>query len=188
MPLQLIVGLGNPGSEYAHTRHNLGFMVLDHIAAQKGLEFDNCSKFFAQTAEFHAGSQKVILAKPTTFMNESGQAVLALSQFYKIEPQDIWVVSDDLDLEFGTVRVRQGGSSGGHNGLKSIIEKIGEDFVRFRIGIKNPTLGTIDAKSFVLQRFNQEEEAKLPNIIEHTDKLIKTTFAKGVAHSSSSLE
>lgn len=185
--MKLIVGLGNPGNEYANTRHNLGYMALDHIAKAKGLEFQNSSKFFALTAEFQAGDQRVILAKPTTFMNDSGQAVQALRHFYKLDLADVWVVSDDLDLEFGKVRVRIGGSSGGHNGLKSIIEKVGEDFVRFRVGIKSENLSKMDPKDFVLQRFSKEDEAELPKVIAQTDELIKKAFSEGVEHTSSSL-
>lgn len=185
--MKLIVGLGNPGSEYAKTRHNLGYMVLDEIAKAKELKFENCSKFFAETAEFHAGDQKVILAKPTTFMNNSGQAVQALSHFYKIDLADVWVVSDDLDLEFGKVRVRVGGSSGGHNGLKDIIEKIGENFVRFRVGISDDDLEKIGAHDFVLQRFSKAEEIELQAVIAKADELIKKSFADGVEHTSSAL-
>lgn len=186
--MKLIVGLGNPGREYAHTRHNLGYMVLDHIAKQKGLQFDSCSKFFADTAEFKAGDEKVILVKPTTFVNNSGKAVQALAQFYKLDTSDVWVISDDLDLDFGKVRVRQGGSSGGHNGLRDIIEKLGEDFVRFRVGIKTPQLSQLDSKDFVLQRFSQSEKTRLPKILEQADELVKQTFSDGIAHTSATVE
>ncbi|MBI2797836.1 aminoacyl-tRNA hydrolase [Candidatus Saccharibacteria bacterium] len=185
--MKLIVGLGNPGTEYAKTRHNLGFMVVDHIAKLKELEFYERSKFSAEISEFQVGDEKVVLAKPTTFMNDSGQAVQALSHFYKLTHTDTWVVSDDLDLEFGKVRVRIGGSSGGHNGLKSIIDKVGESFVRFRIGIKTNNLAKIGAHDYVLQRFGQAEEEQLPGVIAQTEGLIKKAFAEGVEHTSSSL-
>jgi PTH1 family peptidyl-tRNA hydrolase len=133
--MKLIVGLGNPGSEYEDTRHNIGFMVLDKLAKELGSEsarWEEHEKFQAVTAR--AGD--VMLVKPITFMNRSGDAISALMRFYKLSPSDVWVIHDDIDLPLGKIRVRERGSSAGHNGVQSVIESLKTDaFVRFRIGI-----------------------------------------------------
>ena len=165
--MKLIVGLGNPGAKYAPTRHNLGFMVLDHIAQHLQVEFE--AKFDGLLAKANAMNQDLVLAKPQTMMNLSGRAVQQIASFYKIEPSDIWVIHDDIDLEFGKLRVRRGGSSGGHNGLKSVIEQIGDSFVRFKIGVANEQLRQqIDPEHFVLQAFGASEANHLPQIISST--------------------
>lgn len=157
--MKLIVGLGNPGKEYATTRHNLGFMVLDALADKLSVEFKSSSKWSAEIAQ-KSGGNKAILAKPTTFMNNSGLAVSKIAQFYQISPADIWVVSDDLDLPFGKIRARQGGTSGGHNGLNSIIDQLGtDDFGRLRVGIGQADSPNTqpEAAKFVLQSFAKNE-------------------------------
>lgn len=167
--MKLIVGLGNPGSKYADTRHNLGFMVLDHIAEHLGLKFGAESRFEAEASLTEVKGERLALAKPQTMMNLSGRAVQRLAQYYKIPAADIWVVQDDIDLDFGILRVRQGGSSGGHNGIKSIIEQLGENFVRFRVGVANPTLRTrISPEEFVLLPFEKSEQAQLPVLVRGT--------------------
>ena len=167
--MKLIVGLGNPGSTYQNTRHNLGFMVLDHIADHLEQKFSAEAKFNSEVARATIDDQALVLAKPQTMMNLSGQAVQKLAQFYKIAPTDVWIVHDDLDLEFGKLRIRRGGSSGGHNGLKSIIEQLGDNCARFKIGIANPQLrAQIEPEDFVLQRFTPEESRHLDLIIRET--------------------
>ena len=185
--MKLIIGLGNPGEEYALTRHNLGFMVLDALAHSWGVHFASQSKSSSELLVTMYNAETVVLAKPQTFMNLSGNSVQKLKQFYKLENSDIWVVSDDLDLDFGTVRTRVGGSSGGHNGLKSIIENIGEDFVRIRVGIKNELLEKQPADKFVLERFNSEESEKLGSITSSTVVLIENSLQNGASHSSHTL-
>lgn len=182
--MKLIVGLGNPGQEYAHTRHNVGFMAIDKLAEQMKVNFSLERKLKAETAMLVHNNETLILAKPQTFMNLSGESVAKIAKFYKLEDSNIWVVSDDIDLGFGTIRVRYEGSSGGHNGLKSIIEKIGEEFGRFRIGIKNPSLEKISVEAFVLQKFSKVEAEQLPNIIDKTCTLIHHSLEKGLEHSS----
>lgn len=175
----LIVGLGNPGKEYATTRHNLGFMVLDALAAKLSVDFKSSSKWSAEIVQT-SGGNKAILAKPTTFMNNSGLAVSKLAQFYQISPADIWVVSDDLDLPFGTIRVRQGGNSGGHNGLNSIIEQLGSnEFCRLRVGICRPdTPGTKpDSAIFVLQPF--DENASLEPVLSEASEYLLKAIERG---------
>ncbi len=182
--MKLIVGLGNPGAEYIKTRHNLGYMVVDELCIRWGIGLSENTKLKSQMFTGLIDDQTIVLAKRQTFMNLSGQAVHKVKNFYKLENQDIWVVSDDLDLEFGKIRTRVGGSSGGHNGLKDIIEQIGDDFVRIRIGIKNQALTSIPADKFVLQRFDKNEENKLPDIIIHTIQVILGSLENGVEHTS----
>jgi peptidyl-tRNA hydrolase, PTH1 family len=157
----LIVGLGNIGKEYEDTRHNIGFNCIDEFATTQ--EFDpwvekkDLKCFF--TAK-NIGNTRVILIKPTTLMNNSGDAVQATSHFYKIPPDQILVVHDELDIPFGQIRTRAGGSDAGNKGIKSIINHIGENFGRMRIGIKAPT--KMKPTDFVLAKFNKEEQENLP--------------------------
>ncbi len=137
-PISLVVGLGNPGTRYASSRHNVGFMVADRFAKQHHLEFAR-KRFNAQYAEGQVEGNRVIVVKPQTFMNSSGDAVGKFFSFFKIEPQKMLVIYDDLDLPLGKIRLRAQGSSGGHHGMESIISRIGtSDFPRLRIGIGRP--------------------------------------------------
>lgn len=180
--MKLIVGLGNPGKEYNLTRHNVGFMVIDALAEKLGVKLANERKLKADVA-ITLRAETLIVAKPTTFMNLSGSAVEKIAQFYKIDPKDMWVISDDLDLEFGKVRLRKGGSSGGHNGLRDIIDKVGEGFVRFRIGIDNNETA-IPAEAFVLQKFSKDEQVRLGKIIDNTLDLLEDALQNGTSHKS----
>ncbi len=157
----LLVGLGNPGKEYERTRHNIGWRVLDAYAASLEVEFTFEKKWNALIAK----QNDVILCKPQTFMNNSGQAVRAVADYFKIEPHRIIVVHDDKDLQFGTIRMRSEGSSAGHNGVQSIIEHMGvQEFPRMRVGVMNdqPLPDTAD---FVLQRFSNTEEQQIDAIM-----------------------
>lgn len=161
----LIVGLGNVGKKYDGTRHNIGFTVVDALRVQHELpEWQEKPKFKALISEDFVGGKKVILAKPTTLMNNSGEAVRALKDFYKLKNTDIIVVHDELDLPFGTIKQKQGGGSAGNNGIKSLISHIGDDFNRVRVGIKNDQLEQIDSADFVLAKFNSEEKKQLSDI------------------------
>ncbi len=165
--ITLIIGLGNIGKEYENTRHNSGFTALDAYA--KGNDFPDWqekTKFKALITEDFIAGKKVILAKPTTLYNLSGESVRALKDFYKLTNKDILVVHDELDLPFGTVKTKQGGGSAGSNGLKSIISHIGEDFKRIRIGIKNDLLEKMDAADFVLAKFSSKEKEQLGEVFE----------------------
>jgi len=165
--IKLIVGLGNVGKEYEGTRHNIGFEVIDTYAeANKFPKWQEKPKFKAFIAEDFVGGKKVILAKPTTFMNLSGESIRAIKDFYKLQNSDITVIHDELDLPFGTVKEKQGGGSAGNNGLKSIISHIGEDFKRIRIGIKNDLMDHMDATDFVLAKFSTEERNQLDSIVK----------------------
>lgn len=158
---KLIVGLGNIGREYENTRHNVGFLAIEDYAAREGVDWHEKPKFKAFIAEKTVGSTKVILAKPTTFMNLSGEAVRAIKDFYKLENDDVIIIHDELDLPFGTIRTRIGGSSAGNNGIKSISSHIGDTYARIRIGIGNELLPRIGAHDFVLSRFSHEEMTAL---------------------------
>lgn len=155
--MKLIVGLGNPGKQYAAHRHNVGFQIVDLLAERHGLRFDS-KQGKAQVALGLLHEERVALAKPQTFMNEAGTSVGALMRFYKLEPSDLLVVYDDLDLPLGVLRVRAGGSSGGHNGMKSIIAVLGSDqFARLRVGIDRPP-GRMDPAAYVLQNFSAPQQ------------------------------
>lgn len=163
--IKLIVGLGNPGSKYEETRHNAGFLLLDELASSYATSFVSEKKFQGDLARTNIGSCDVRLLKPTTFMNLSGESVQAVASFYRIEAEEILVAHDELDIPPGTVKLKQGGGHGGHNGLRDIINHLGRDFWRLRLGIGHPG----DAKkvvSFVLQRAPKSETDLLQSSID----------------------
>jgi PTH1 family peptidyl-tRNA hydrolase len=174
----LIVGLGNPGREYANNRHNIGFMTADRWAADHAVSF-NKIQHHAIIAQGRSGERRVIVAKPQTFMNDSGRAVGALLRFYKVPVEQLLVIFDDLDLPFGVIRVRADGSAGGHNGMRSIIQHLGgNQFARLRIGIGRPP-GRMDPAAFVLQDFNRDETAELAALLDRAGQAIDTFLAAG---------
>lgn len=183
---QLIVGLGNPGSKYAATRHNIGFRVLDLLAHNRESKFVEISKYKAEVSEIEGqNGNKITLIKPTTFMNLSGEAVSLLAKFYKIDPLDIWVVQDDKELEIGRLRLKLGGGgSGGHNGIKSIESCLGSnDFPRLKIGVApeagNP-LENADTRDLVLSKFTEHEESLiLPSVIGGAVLALENMIAEG---------
>lgn len=136
--IRLIVGLGNPGHEYAETRHNAGFWLIDLLARKNSLNLTAEGKYFGEVTRWRCGGQDVFLLKPQTFMNLSGKAVSALANFYKIKPEEILVVHDELDFKPGMAKLKQGGGNGGHNGLKDIERVIGKNYWRLRLGIGHP--------------------------------------------------
>lgn len=163
---RLVVGLGNPGPNYAVTRHNLGFMVADRLAARLGSNFKAHKRSGADIVTGRLGGHPVVLAKPRTYMNESGRHVAPLAKFYSVPPADIVVIHDDLDLDFGRIRLKLGGGEGGHNGLRSVATALGtRDFQRVRIGIGRPP-GRKDPAAFVLEKFTAAERAEVPTICE----------------------
>ena len=161
----LIVGLGNPGDKYENTRHNVGFMVLDLLAKKLDASFSFQSDLQADVTELNVDGTKVILAKPMTFMNLSGEAASKLASKYKVETGDIWTVYDDVDLDFSVLRVRDGGSAGGHNGVKSLIQHLDENFIRFRVGI-GATPEKMALEDWVLSKFTKKELEELENVKE----------------------
>ena len=165
--MKLIVGLGNIGKEYEATRHNIGFMVADAIAKKHEVSF-NKEERDAMVAEFRVGGEKILIIKPTTFMNDSGVAVGQFARFYNIAPEDIVIIHDDMDLPVGFLRIRPNGSSGGHNGIKSVQSHLGTDgFVRFRVGIGHPVHEHKVVLDYVLTKFNQEEQKIMTNTIDN---------------------
>ncbi len=176
MPIRLIVGLGNPGPEYEQTRHNAGFWLVDNLAnSLPGCRLQRESRFNAMLARTLIGPQEVWLLEPQTFMNRSGQSVGALARFYKIAPDEILVVHDELDLAPGIAKMKKGGSSGGHNGLKDITATLGtQDYWRLRIGIGHPRAQASQqaVADFVLHRPRKEEQALIDEAIEKSLRIL----------------
>jgi PTH1 family peptidyl-tRNA hydrolase len=202
--MKLIVGLGNPGKTYEKNRHNVGFHVADLLAARHGLRFDAkqgkakvalgtiqlaLAPSFAFRAEEQGGAAlfqpeiqaiRIVLAKPQTFMNESGQAVGGLARFYKVAPADMLVIFDDLDLPLGVIRLRASGGSGGHNGMRSIIAALGTDeFPRLRVGIDRPP-GRMDPAAYVLQDFSREQEETMVQVRDQAARACEYWLAYGI--------
>lgn len=200
--MKIIVGLGNPGSEYEDTRHNIGFMAIEKLAKELSTETVNWQKSEKDNA-FLARVGDIILVKPLTFMNDSGKTVARLMHFYKLNPQDIWVIHDDMDLPIGKIRIRERGSSGGHRGVDSIIRELkSNEFVRFRLGIGRGKLighGSDDGEevgkasihqeqharhqsviSFVLSRFTQSEAGLLKHLIKNGSDAVRIALNDGV--------
>lgn len=176
MTIKLIVGLGNPGTEYAKTRHNIGFMWVEALAEQHRVTFKTEAKYKAKMAKIHVGQQEVALMMPQTFMNKSGEAVAPYAHFFKIPPEEILVIHDELDLPLGTNKLKQAGGNGGHNGLKDIQARLGSaNFWRLRLGIGHP--GDRDkVVAYVLNAFRKEEilemEIALRETFDHLDLIL----------------
>lgn len=184
----LVVGLGNPGSRYARTRHNAGFEVVsalaDHLRAPSWRE-----KFHGEFTRASIADQDALLLRPMTYMNDSGRSVRAAMTFFKAEVGDLIVVHDELDLEFGALRLKVGGGHAGHNGLRSIFQEVGSgDFVRLRVGIGRPPPGwTADVADFVLSDFPSEQRAQLPDVIKQAVKALVDVGRRGVPAVANSL-
>jgi PTH1 family peptidyl-tRNA hydrolase len=177
---KLIVGLGNPGMTYTRTRHNIGFLVVESLATRHGLRLGR-SRLPAEVVSGMIAGQPVVLARPQTYMNESGRAVAGLTRYYAVASADVLVVFDDLDLPFGHLRLRGEGSAGGHRGLQSIIDHLGQTAVpRLRIGIGRPPAGQ-PAERFVLSGFNADERAQLPAILETAADCVEIWLADGLS-------
>lgn len=190
--MKLIVGLGNPGEKYHNTRHNCGFMVLDHLLQELGehnVEWEVSSKLKSDIASFMLKDEKVLLAKPQTYMNNSGMAVQLLRDFYKIDAHDVWIVYDELDLPLGSMKIRLGGAAAGHHGVESIIDSLGTDaFWRFRLGIgtshdKEHPLSKQEvhnAAAYVLDQFGHGEAGKVREMLKRTVASIQCALAQGM--------
>ena len=170
-PLQLLVGLGNPGDKYAGTRHNVGFIALERLAAQAGSSFKQQGKLHGLLAEVGSGPQRLRLLMPQTFMNDSGRSIRAALDWFGLEPEQMLVLVDDMDLPLGRLRLRSSGGAGGHNGLRSTIAHLGgQDFPRLRIGIGAPALNPVERKQrtvgHVLGRFAAAEQPVLDEVLE----------------------
>ena len=180
----LIVGLGNPGKEYAHTRHNAGFRALDVLADKLGCKADKL-KYQGLYCQVNYGGRKVFLLKPQTYMNLSGRSVLQLSSYFNIPPQRIIVLFDDISLVPGRLRIRGDGSAGGHNGIKSIIAELGsQDFPRVKIGVGGKAHPDQDLADHVLSGFSAKEEKDLRSALERAADAALTVMDKGVAEAA----
>ncbi|MEN9213896.1 MAG: aminoacyl-tRNA hydrolase [Gloeomargarita sp. DG02_4_bins_56] len=174
-PFQVIVGLGNPGSKYAQTRHNIGFMAVDLLAKEWGMAWQEKTKLQGWVTQ----GKDMVLLKPNTYMNHSGQAVQAVCHWFKIMPRCVLVIYDDLDLPFGKLRLRKNGSAGGHNGMKSIIQHLGtQEFPRLRLGIGRPPVG--DSAHYVLEPFSAEQKEKLPRLLAAVIQVIELGIQQGL--------
>ena len=172
----LVVGLGNPGDKYDGTRHNIGFETIDYISSKYNIDVTRV-KFKGVIGEGFIGGEKVILLKPTTYMNLSGESVREAMSFYKLTEEDIVIIYDDISLEVGKIRIREKGSAGGHNGIKSIISNINTDvFPRIKIGVGQPTG---DLVSHVLGRFSKEEAEDLKEVVEVSSKAVEIIMKSG---------
>ncbi|AYF72915.1 aminoacyl-tRNA hydrolase [Nocardia yunnanensis] len=176
----LVVGLGNPGSEYERTRHNVGFMVADVLAERVGGRFTVHKKSGADLLEARLDGRKVLLAKPRTYMNLSGRPVAALAKFFSVPATEVIVVHDELDLPFGQIRLKRGGGEGGHNGLRSISQALTtKDYLRVRFGIGRPP-GRQDPADYVLKPFSAPERKEVPVIVEQTADAVELLLRVGL--------
>ncbi|MHC0039263.1 aminoacyl-tRNA hydrolase [Pseudoneobacillus sp. C159] len=175
--MKLIVGLGNPGKQYERTRHNVGFDVIDVLAKELNIELDQL-KFKGLFGMGMVGGEKVLLLKPLTYMNLSGESILAVADFYNIPDEQLVVIYDDLDLPVGKLRLRQKGSAGGHNGIKSTIAHLGtQEFNRIRIGIDRPK-GGMSVSNYVLSRFTDEEQQMIDEVAKRSAEACKAWLTK----------
>ena len=190
--MKLIVGLGNPGEKYENTRHNLGFLAIDHLLRDVGdskVDWDHVSKLKSDIATFSINEEKVILAKPQTFMNNSGMAVQLVKDYYKVEPENLLIVYDELDLPLGSIKIRFGGAAAGHHGVESIMEAISTDkFWRYRLGIgvthdKSQPVGRHDfkdAKEYVLDKFHSGEVGKAREMVKRAADALHLSLEKDI--------
>ncbi|MEV8545384.1 aminoacyl-tRNA hydrolase [Streptomyces sp. NPDC051572] len=185
----LIVGLGNPGPEYANNRHNVGFMVADLLAERIGGKFKRAGKAQAQVLEGRIGapgpaSRRVVLVKPTSFMNLSGGPVNALRDFYKVPLANVLAVHDELDIDYGTLRLKLGGGDNGHNGLKSMTKAMGPDYHRVRFGIGRPP-GRMQVADFVLKDFSSTERKELDFLVDRATDSVECLVSEGLERAQS---
>lgn len=171
--MNLIVGLGNPGAEYTHTRHNLGWLVVNALADNSA--FSHKKRFDAELLQIEIRDHRTLLAKPLTYMNKSGMSVVKISQYYEIPTSDVWVVHDDIDLPFGSLRISRGKSSAGHRGVESVLQQLGtSDFLRFRVGVRPDH--DISTERFVMQNFSASETEQLPLILKTVTTAIEESL------------
>lgn len=183
--MKLILGQGNPGKNYHNTRHNFGFMALDDFAKKQAIKWQNKAKWRAEIAELNLNNENILLVKPSCFYNLTGEVIRQIGDFYQIDfTQDLLVIHDDTALYFGTIRVRQKGTDGGNNGLKSIISHIGQDFWRLRIGSKNEKLALVGAADFVLGKISTSEAQEWSKISKEISTLITNFVSKSLVDTS----
>jgi PTH1 family peptidyl-tRNA hydrolase len=183
--MKLIVGLGNPGPKYAASRHNAGFMVLDALTRGLNSALREDGEFHAELGKATHLHHRIYLAKPATYMNDSGTAIALIAHYYKIQPADIWLVYDDIDIEFGAIKIKPFGSSAGHKGVMSVIEHLGTDrFPRFKFGIRPQDNAHLvrndDTADYVLDAWSAEQSAKLPELVNRTVDAIMLALEQGL--------
>ena len=180
MSISLVAGLGNPGSEYEFTRHNLGWLVIESFAKQRGLVWKTQAQFQAAVARWdRPGQPTCYLVKPLTFMNDSGSAVAAIARFYKASPTAITAIYDDLAIDLGLVKVSVSGSAGGHNGVASLLEKLEDGFVRYRLGIGPKDPPQMDIKDFVLGKFTPDQQRLVAQYLPHYLSGLELLLSRG---------
>ena len=176
MSIAVIAGLGNPGDNYRHTRHNIGFAVLDKFAAKAAVEWQLEKRYEAKLAQLFSGQRRCMLVKPQTFMNASGRSLGAILRSRQLPPQSLLVVYDDITLELGRVKLSINGSAGGHNGIRDLLAQVGPGFVRFRIGVGAKPRKDMDLAEYVLGKFSKDEQqllaAQMPAYLEHLKLII----------------
>ena len=175
--MYLIAGLGNPGNQYKNTRHNVGFLAADYIAAKNNIKISKI-KFKSVYGEGNIGGERVIIAKPSCFMNNSGESIREIASYYKLPPENIIIIYDDVALDVGKIRIRPSGSDGGHNGIKSIIYCLNSNnFPRIRLGVGKPDIPLVN---YVLGNISGEDGVKITDAIECLDDAVHTMIVKGV--------
>ncbi|MBC7368479.1 MAG: aminoacyl-tRNA hydrolase [Undibacterium sp.] len=188
MSISLVAGLGNPGRDYANTRHNLGWIVIEALARKQGVTWQAKPSFEAEIARWdYAPGRTRWLVKPLTFMNESGRSVAAVARYYKLRAAEIAIVYDDINIEVGLVKVSESGSAGGHNGVASLLEHLGPEFVRFRLGIgpKQPDL--MDIRDFVLGKFTTDQSILIQQKLNHTIDGLELLLNRGASFAMNQL-
>ena len=176
--MKLVIGLGNPGDKYLNTRHNIGFMVLEKITEKKNIVMRNEPVYAAKFAEMGDLDNRIKFVEPQTFMNDSGVAVQKTKDYWKVDSEDIWVIHDDVDLEFGVVKIKLGGSSAGHKGVQSIIDHIGGEFWRIRVGVGRSE--EISTEDWVLKNFEEDKKEKLQKIIDNIADFVLESLSKEI--------
>ncbi|MCC6747636.1 MAG: aminoacyl-tRNA hydrolase [Deltaproteobacteria bacterium] len=175
----IVVGLGNPGTRYQRNRHNIGFMVVERLARAGELAFKRSAKYAGELAQGELSRRPVMLVKPQTFMNLSGRCVAPLARFYRVAPEQIVAVHDDVDLELGRLKVKQGGGDAGHNGLRSLTEELGSgDYVRVRLGVGRPTFGEV--ADYVLADFRASEQEAVEELVAKGAEAVRTVLTRGL--------
>lgn len=188
MSILIVAGLGNPGRDYAETRHNYGWLVIDAFARRHGLSWREQSRFEAEVAKWERkGGTSLWLVKPQTYMNESGRSLGAFLHFHKVEAAQLAVIYDDLTMDLGLIKVSDQGSSGGHNGVASILEHVGQGFARFRLGIGPKCPAQMDLKDFVLGKFTSEQSELINKTLENTLDGLDLLLSQGITKAMNQL-
>lgn len=188
MSISLVAGLGNPGRDYANTRHNLGWVVLEALAQKQGLSWQAKPSFEADIARWdYAPGRTRWLVKPLTFMNDSGRSVAAVARYYKLSAAEIAAVYDDINIDVGLVKVSETGSAGGHNGVASLLEHLGPDFVRFRLGIGPKQPSAMDLKDFVLGKFTTDQNILIQQKLTYTIDGLELLLNRGASFAMNQL-